>query len=111
MDDSWWLKRAGSSSDRDSVTRQTLQVGIRVPPPKKPYPDIEPWENSALTGVALVWPVVCHLRAWRVLTDRRALCAPLLAYACVLTGLLAVVLAGLFPWQPLPPCAGPEACP
>ena len=35
--DTWPPKRPGPASDRDSITRQTLQAGIRAPPPEKPY--------------------------------------------------------------------------
>ena len=35
--DTWPPKRPGPASDRDNVTRQTLQAGIRAPPPEKPY--------------------------------------------------------------------------
>ena len=48
--DAWRPKRPGPASDRDNVTRQTLQAGMRAPPPENVTPSAIVSEFWSLFG-------------------------------------------------------------
>ena len=76
--DDWRPKRPGPASDRDTVTRQTLRAGIRVPPPEKPDLRIGAWENTAQhsqnvirpTALGSIWEQVLRGRPFRLASNQ-----------------------------------------